>query len=189
MTPRLRKFALTAHVVSSVGWLGGVAVFLALAIAGLTSQDAQMVRGVYLAMEVATWSVLVPFALASLLTGLVQSLGTTWGLLRHYWVVVKLLVTVLAIAVMLLQTGSISYMAGVAAETTLSSGDLRGPGTSLVLHSGLGLLVLLVPMTLSIYKPRGRTRYGWRKQHELRAVSAARDVATDGSASAERTLS
>ena len=189
MTPRLRKFALTAHVTSSVGLLGAVAGFLALAVAGLTRQDGQMVRAAYLAMELTAWFVIVPLSFASLLTGLVQSLGTTWGLLRHYWVVVKLLVTVLAIAVMLLQTGSISYMAGVAAETTLSSGDLRGPGTSLVLHSGLGLLVLLVPMTLSIYKPRGRTRYGWRKQHELRAVSAARDVATDGSASAERTLS
>jgi hypothetical protein len=36
MTPRLRKFALTAHVTSSVGWLGAVAAFLALAVAGLT---------------------------------------------------------------------------------------------------------------------------------------------------------
>jgi len=34
MTPRLRKFVLTAHVTLSVGWLGAVAGFLALAIAG-----------------------------------------------------------------------------------------------------------------------------------------------------------
>ena len=51
MRPRLRKFVLTAHVVSSVGWLGAIAVFLALAIAGLASQQAQLVRGAYLAME------------------------------------------------------------------------------------------------------------------------------------------
>ncbi len=38
MTPGLRKFARTAHVTSSVGWLGAVAGFLALAAAGLTSQ-------------------------------------------------------------------------------------------------------------------------------------------------------
>ncbi|MDQ3220976.1 MAG: hypothetical protein M3Q26_09590, partial [Acidobacteriota bacterium] len=51
MTPRLSKFALTAHITSSVGWLGAVVGFLALAIAGLTSDDAQTVRASYLAME------------------------------------------------------------------------------------------------------------------------------------------
>ena len=35
MTPGLRKFALTTHVTSSVGWLGAVGAFLALAIAGV----------------------------------------------------------------------------------------------------------------------------------------------------------
>jgi hypothetical protein len=75
--PRLRKFALTAHVTSSVGWLGAVAGFLALAVAGLTSQNAQMARAAYLAMELITWFVIVPLGLASLLTGLVQSLGTS----------------------------------------------------------------------------------------------------------------
>jgi len=50
MTPGLRKFALTAHVTSSVGWLGAVAGFLALAVAGLTNHDGQLVRGLYLAM-------------------------------------------------------------------------------------------------------------------------------------------
>lgn len=165
MTPRVRKFALTAHVTSSVGWLGAVAGFLALAIAGLTSRDAQIVRAAYLAMELIAWFVIVPLALASVLTGLVQSLGTTWGLFRHYWVLVKFSVTVLATVVLLLQTEAISYLGGVAAETTLSSADLRGARFSLVVHAGGGLLVLLVPMTLSVYKPRGLTRYGRRKLH------------------------
>ena len=76
MTPPLRKFALTAHVVSSVGWLGAVAVFLGLSIAGMTSQNLETVRAAYLAMESVGLFVLVPFSLASLLTGLAQSLGT-----------------------------------------------------------------------------------------------------------------
>jgi hypothetical protein len=33
-------------------------------------------------------------------------------------------------------------------------------------HSVGGLLVLLIPLVLNIYKPRGLTRYGWRRQHE-----------------------
>ncbi len=171
MTARLRRFALTAHVTSSVGSLGAVAGFLALAVAGLTSQDAQIVRAAYPAMELTGWFVIVLLILASLLTGLIQSLGTTWGLFRHYWVLVKLLLTIFATIVLLLQMQPISYIAGVAAETTLSSADLRGLRISLVVHAAGGLLVLLVATTLAVYKPRGMTRYGARKRHEQRALS------------------
>ena len=65
LTPRLRTFVLTAHVTSSVGWLGAVAGFLALAIAGLTSHSAQTVRAMYLAMEITGWCAIVPLAFAS----------------------------------------------------------------------------------------------------------------------------
>jgi hypothetical protein len=103
MTPGLHKLALTAHVTSSVGWLGAVGGFLALAVAGLTSQDVQMVRAAYIATELITWFVIVPLAFASLLTGLVVSLGTQWGLFRHYWVVVKFMLTIGATLLLLLQ--------------------------------------------------------------------------------------
>src|SRR5215218_6835993 len=114
MAPRLRKFTLTAHVAFSVGWLGAVAGFLALSVAGLTSQDAQTVRATYLAMEATGWFVLVPFSLASLLTGVAQSLGTKWGLFRHYWVLVKLLINVIATIILLLYMQTLSSLAGVA---------------------------------------------------------------------------
>jgi hypothetical protein len=173
MAPRLRKLALTAHVTSSVGFLGAVAAFLALAVAGLASQDGRMVRAAYLAMDLTAWFVIVPLSFAALLTGLVMSLGTNWGLFRHYWVLAKLLLTVFTITVLLLQMEGISYMAGAAAETALSSADLRGLRSSLRTHAAGGLLVLLVTTTLSVFKPRGMTRYGWRKAHEERALSQA----------------
>ncbi len=186
MRPHPRKFVLTTHVVSSVGWLGAVAVFLALGVVGLTSEDAQVVRAVYLAMESAGWSILIPLALASLLTGLVQSLGTKWGLFRHYWVVFKLLINVGAAIVLLLYTQTLSYLAGLASSGADLS-VLRDP--SPVIHAGLGLLLLLVAATLSVYKPRGMTRYGQRKQHEQRTVSAAVDAATPARPRPSGTLS
>src|SRR5713226_5007653 len=94
MTPRLRKLALTTHITLSVGWLGAVAGFLVLSIAGLTSQDAEVVRGAYLAMNLIGLFVIVPMSLAALATGVVQALATEWGLLRHYWVLVKFLLTI-----------------------------------------------------------------------------------------------
>ncbi|HEX8932964.1 MAG TPA: DUF2269 domain-containing protein, partial [Pseudonocardiaceae bacterium] len=86
MAPRLRKFALAAHITLAVGWIGAVAGYIALDVAAATRQDAQTLRAAYLAMELIAWYVIVPLALASLLTGLVMSLGTKWGLFRHYWV-------------------------------------------------------------------------------------------------------
>lgn len=160
MTPGLRKFALTAHVAWWVGSLGAVAGFLVLAVAGLTSKDSQMVRAAYLAMELTACYVIVPLVLASLVTGLVQSLGTPWGLLRHYWVVAKLLLNLVVTVVLLLQLELIGYLADVAAETMFSNTDLYGLRISPVIHAAGGLLVLLLPVALSLYKPRGLTPYG-----------------------------
>lgn len=168
MTPGLRKFVLTAHVTCSVGWLGSVVAYLALVVAALSIQDAQMVRAAWMAMQVIGWFVIVPLALASLLIGLVNALGTPWGLFRHYWVLVKFLLTVFATIVLLLHMPTVSAFAGVAGE--MHGASLGGLGGEL-LHAGGGLLVLLVTTTLSVYKPRGTTPYGWRKQHEERELS------------------
>jgi ABC-type anion transport system duplicated permease subunit len=126
------------------------------------------VRAVYLAMELVARFVIVPMAFASLLTGLVQSLGTPWGLFQHYWVLVKLLLTVFATIVLLVKMELIGYAARLAAETTLPRADLGAAGIQLMVHAAGGLLVLLVPMALSVYKPKGRTWYGRHKQPDQR---------------------
>jgi len=175
MPPRVRKLALTAHVTTSVGWLGAVAVFLALAVAGLTSRDTELVRAAYLVMGLTGWFVIVPLCLASLVTGVLSSLGTTWGLLRYYWVVAKLLITALSTLVLLVHMQPIGHIADVAARTELSSADLHGLRVQLVVQSGAALVVLLVATVLSVYKPQGRTKYGQRKQ---RTASEANGTAT-----------
>jgi hypothetical protein len=173
LTPSLRKLALTLHVTSSMGWFSAVAAFLALAVAGLTSQDVQPARSADLAMDLTAWFVIVPFCFASLLTGLVSSLGTPWGLFRHYWVLVKLLITIPATLILLVHMQPISLLASAASKTVLTwpGADLHGLRNLLVTAAGAALLTLLVLTTLSMYKPRGMTRYGWRRQRELRTPS------------------
>ena len=160
MTSSVRKLALTTHVTSSVGWLGAVASFLVLAIVGVTSQNAQMVRVAYLAMELVTWGVIVPFSLATLLTGIVQSLGTTWGLFRYYWIVAKLALTILATIILLVHTQPIGRVAALAAERVLSGADLHQLRIQLIADAGAAMVALLVATTLSVYKPWGLTSYG-----------------------------
>ncbi|MFH5227559.1 DUF2269 domain-containing protein [Antrihabitans spumae] len=166
MTPRLRKFALASHVAVSVGWLGAVVAFLGLAIIGLTSQSPQTVRGSYLVMEPVALFVLVPLAFASLLTGIIESLGTAWGLIRHYWVLFKLLINLVATAILLMYTQTVSVMAGIAADTTTDLDAVRNP--SPLVHTLLALLMLLAANALAVFKPRGMTRYGHLKQSDTR---------------------
>jgi len=163
MKPNARKLALATHVAASVGSLGAVAAFLALALSGLASHDPGMRHAVYLAMELITWFIIVPLIVASLLSGIVSSLGTPWGLLRHYWVLVKLLLTVFAGVVLLFQLRPIRMAAAAAAGAGADLGTLK---IQLVVHAAGGLLVLLVATALSVYKPRGMTRYGVRRTEE-----------------------
>jgi uncharacterized membrane protein len=168
LTPGLRKLALTIHVACSVGWLGAVVAFLGLAVLGLTIQHEETVRGAYLVMEPAAWFVLVPLAVGSLLTGLVQSLGTTWGLFRHYWVIAKLVINLFATTVLLIYMRTFDALADVAADPSADLATVRN--VSPALHGALALVLLLLATTLAVYKPRGLTPYGWRKQREQHAA-------------------
>jgi hypothetical protein len=179
MTSGVRKFALTVHIMFSVGWIGAVVAYLALVVAAMASQDTQTLHAAWIAMELTGWFAIVPLSLASLFTGLVMSVGTKWGLFRHYWVLFSLVLTIFATAVLLQHMQTVSYFAGVAAGASSAGADstaiseLRGGLQGELLHAGIGLLVLLVIQVLNVYKPRGMTPYGWRKQHEQRAVSQA----------------
>lgn len=160
MKGALRKSTLTAHVVSSVGWLGAVVAYLALAVTGLTSESAVEVRSAYSSMETIGWLVIVPLCLVSFSTGLVQSLGTEWGLFRHWWIVVKFGLTTVSTIILLLHMPAVSRVATMAAEMTL---PVLPPGVlrmQLLIHAAGGLVVLLAITAISIFKPWGRTRFG-----------------------------
>jgi hypothetical protein len=167
MAPPVRKSLLTAHIAFSISWIGALSGFLVLAVVGLTSQDTQTVRSAYLAAGLITWYAIVPLAFASLVTGIVQALGTRWGLMRNYWVVYKLVIVATATIMLMGKTGGISYVAKLATEGTLSSGDLLGLRYSIAGHAVGGLVVLLWAAALGVFKPRGLTRYGRRAvEHE-----------------------
>jgi hypothetical protein len=156
----LRKVALTAHVATSVGWLGAVVAFSAVAVTAL-AREAESRTELYPAMQVMVSVAIVPLALATVTTGVISSLGTTWGLLRHYWVIVKLGIVGISTGVLLLQVRPLSAATERAATTPVP--DLGAETASLVLHSAGGVALLLAATVLGIYKPRGLTRYGARR--------------------------
>ena len=90
-----------------------------------------------------------------------QSLGTP-GACSGTWVIAKLAVTVVATMILLAYTSTLSLLADAAREPAGGVGLL--PSSSPVLHAGAALVVLLAAAALSVYKPRGLTRHGWRTQ-------------------------
>lgn len=169
MSAGLRKLMLTVHITASVGWVGAVIAYLALDITTVASDDAATLRAAYVAMQlIAQWA-LIPLAWTALITGLVVSLGTSWGLFRHYWVIISLVLTFLAALILQVEMQTIRALATIASDPATSVEGLRSLPSTLP-HSIGGLVVLIVVLALNVYKPRGVTRYGWRKQREERAT-------------------
>jgi hypothetical protein len=161
LSPFWRRLTLSVHIGASVGWLGGVAAFVALGVIGLTHPDPATVRGAYLVMEPAAYLVLLPLAGASLVSGILSSLTSIWGLFRHYWVLFKLVINLVATLVLISYLDSFAAMARLAADPSTALTTLRNP--SPLLHAVLAMLVLSVAVVLAVFKPRGLTRWGLRK--------------------------
>ncbi len=178
MTPVLRKSALTAHVISSVGWLGAVSAFMVLSIAGLRSPDMAVARSAYVSMNLIGLYAIVPMSLASVATGIWIGLGTEWGLRRYYWVIVKLLASLFSTVLLLLhQFTAVAAAAKTASETALS--EVPGIGQTaiqLVVDASLGLALLVGITLLSVFKPWGRTRFGQRLQQERSPIPLSASV-------------
>lgn len=164
MTASTRKLLLTVHVALSIGWVGALSGFAVLSIAGLVSDDVLVARSVYVSMDLINRTVIVPFAILALLTGIVQSLGTPWGLVRHYWVLFKLLIIAAATFMLLMKTGQISTMATVASQPSFTVADLSELRVSILVHAIAGLAVLLWATALGMYKPKGLTSFGARSR-------------------------
>jgi hypothetical protein len=162
MTPALRKLVLAVHLAFAVGWVGAVMAYLPLAISAVTGEDTETGHAAWIAMELIGWFVIVPLALATLLTGLVISLGTPWGLFRHRWVLITLVLTIISAVVLVLHMPTVSSLADAA-----RAGESMDPAMKedALLHPSAALVVLLGIMLLNVYKPQGMTRIARRKNN------------------------
>jgi hypothetical protein len=170
LAPKTRKFVLTVHVISSVGWLGTALVILVLVTAALVTAAPELRRAAYLVLDLLDSTIVVPVGLAGLISGVLLSLTTHWGLVRHYWVVVKLVLTVVVFAVPLFARSPVIDEA--VARTAVPGADAGPAGTELLIPGVMALLILAAATVLSTYKPWGRTPVGRRVAAER--VRAAR---------------
>ncbi|HET6859811.1 MAG TPA: DUF2269 domain-containing protein [Streptomyces sp.] len=154
-----RRAILVAHVTVSVAWLGLTVGLLALGVTAYTTASASTTQAAYSAMKVFSDWLLVPVALLSLVTGLVLSLGTPWGLAKHRWVWTKFWLT--------LVTGAATIFA---LRPSINVAALEGvPDSSLIAAPTVASAAYFFMTAISVLKPWGLTRRGRR----LRAAATA----------------
>jgi len=144
----------------SVGWLGLDAVLLVLGATAALTGDPELTRACYVAMDAAGGAMLIPIALLTLLTGVVAGLGTKWGLVRYWWVLAKLVLTLAAAtaSIVLLRAN----LAAAAAEARLPLPDLGRYELEMVIPPTVALVLYTTMVVLSVLKPWGRTGWGRR---------------------------
>lgn len=173
MSSGVRKHILTTHIIYSVGWVGAVAAFLVLAIAGYTTTDTQVVAGMYASLRVLIWYVIVPLSVLSLVTGIIQSLGTPWGLFRYYWVIAKLVLTAGATVLLFVHTQVVDRAAAEAlAHSGMTDSAMSQVRLQLIVDSAAALVVIILITVLATVKPRGTTPFEARSRRSP-ATSAA----------------
>ncbi|MBU5672149.1 hypothetical protein [Paenibacillus brevis] len=167
MSQSLRKLVLTLHVITAMIWLGSAAAYIPIAAYVLNNQDTDMIRSAIQIMSLVANYIVVPVAFATLLTGAALSLGTKWGLIRHYWILIKLLLTLFAVFMLIAYTQELSHAASIASQGILSSADIAVLKAPIHLtHPSGSVFIVIMATVLSVYKPKGMTKYGWRKQME-----------------------
>ncbi|MFC3448931.1 hypothetical protein [Amycolatopsis speibonae] len=163
LTPRWRKLVLVVHVVSSLGWLGITMVNTVLTFTSVFTDDARRQHAAILMMGQIGGYLLLPVSLTALISGIVLSLGTKWGLIRYKWVAVKLLLTLIAAGLTLFSLLPGLRELAAAAESTMDGvlvpAGRRVDGFYPIIVSTTMYLTMTV---LSVYKPGGKTAYGRR---------------------------
>lgn len=150
-----RQAMLTLHILAAVGWFGMAAlVAFCTLLAGAASGPA-LASSLYRSVQAAPW-LTVPAGLVAIATGVLLGVGTSYGLIRYWWVIAKIAI---AVAVVVADAVVIPTAADHAVTTGHATGLLLGPAIGHV-------IVLAAASTLAVFKPRARTPWGTPKpQH------------------------
>lgn len=164
-----RRAHLVVHVLASAGWLGLTVGLLALGITANTTGAPVVVEASVRDMKLFADWLLLPVAFLTLLSGLVLSLGTPWGLARYRWVWTKFWLTLAtATATVFALRPEVN-----AAADTVAAGSPLPDGGDLLTGPIVSLTAYVFMTVISVLKPWGLTRRGWRLRAAARGEAPA----------------
>lgn len=187
LSKRPRQALLAAHVLSSAAWLGMAVMFVALSLLALRAANVRDAQTIYESMAFFDQTMLPWANVAATTSGFALGVTTKWGIVRHWWVVIKVLISfaILGIAFGFLHD-ALERSAAEAAHLATVGGavsDVDSSGQVVLWGFTLALVSLIGAMLLSLYKPRGMTWWGRRqnpRQARLEPGGAPRRVDSAG---------
>ncbi|WP_410663302.1 hypothetical protein [Amycolatopsis sp. lyj-84] len=171
LSPGKRKLWVMLHVGLSVSWLGIAVAMVVLSTVGYTTESAGLRHASYELMHVFDLFIVIPTMMLSILTGLVVSLGSKWGLVKHWWVLLKLLIALAIPAVAIVES---QWVQELAERTTDPAAEPGGTGLTLMICMIAFSAALWTATYLSVFKPGGKTRWGARNTERERAARAGK---------------
>lgn len=161
LTPAARQAVLVLHAVTGISWMGVDIALLVLLITARTTNDATLVVSGFNAIRMIVPVAVPPLSLGILVTGLLLGLGTPWGLVRYWWVLVKLILslvmTILVFVSLVPAVNSIAVLSTTPMSADAVRASLGSLPTQLMFPPVVSFLMLGVATILSIFKPWRRT--------------------------------
>jgi hypothetical protein len=159
LPPHWRKLLLTVHVSVAAGLIGADLALLTLAVSGWRGWDP---ASVYPAMSLVSRWVVSPLAVAALITGVLQAVLGPYGLLRYWWVTLKLSITLVLTGLVLFVVVPRLRGAADSALGAASEGVTDAQRVVFVVVFSLAVASIALMAGLAVFKPRWRVRSGAR---------------------------
>lgn len=160
LSQKKKSLLVAVHVISVASWIGGTLGMLLLGIYLQSADNGEQLIYTLASMEVIDENLLKYPALLTLLTGVLLSVWTQWGLVRHYWVTIKLVLTILTIMIGILflnkWTASLADMIQDMGLASLHNGNFRSTWLDMIITSSFNLLCLFLMVFITYYKPFGK---------------------------------
>jgi hypothetical protein len=160
VTARRRSIGVTIHVVAALALLGVSSVLMVAGLRAATRDDAREAHSIYELLRLLTFSLDLPLAFITLLSGALLALTSIWGMFRYWWVIAKLAIygATLIIGVVLIGP-SLDTLIDV---TETGSPRESGARSTLIVAAGVQVVILIGAATLGVFKP-GRPRRARRR--------------------------
>ena len=155
LSPRARKVTLTVHIAAAGMWLGLDLALGIVVVAALTADAVGAAAAAATIAAFATWP-LASAGVLTLATGVILGVGSKYGLVRYWWVLVKLVLNiVLVVLVLLVLTPGVEAL-GVLGRSALAEGTPPDAPATLLFPPIVSSTAVLIAITLSVFKPWGR---------------------------------
>ena len=155
---KARRAVLTVHILAAGAWIGIDVVLGVLVFTAMLTASADTEALCYRVVELfAVWPLLTA-GLVTLVSGVVLGLGTNYGLVRYWWVAVKLALNIVLVGLVVFALRPGLAEAAAYGEQLAAGGSPTADVGNLVFPPVVSGIALTTATILSVFKPWGRIR-------------------------------